>query len=167
VNQFAFPGDDLAIWDRHRVLIKSALSGDTVAVRSIDGRRGDSVRLLGIESPEKTARRIGWSQDELRLGLSAFLTKNVAAAPVLLRLEPPQTRESDGRLRAYLYLSDVDNINIDLVRNGLALPDQSECSMMSLLIGAQIIAKKTGAGVWEGWERGPATRSRKTRSAAQ
>jgi endonuclease YncB( thermonuclease family) len=160
IDQYRWPGDDWATWDRRRVVIVATVSGDTVRVRPAAGAGDALVKLLGLQSPDEASQRLGWTVDELARGVADKIAADVGGKPVLLRLEPLQTREPDGRLRATLYLSDADNFNADLVRAGVALPDQSDCSTMPLLIDAQILAKRSGAGMWDGWQKPRGNRSR-------
>jgi len=110
--------------------VEAVVDGDTVRVK-VDGRGVESVRLIGIDTPEsrdnKKARK-----DAERSGsdLKVILSQGKEAANHLKALLPKGTMvklESDvqshdryGRRLAYIYLADGSMLNEKIIRDGYA-----------------------------------------------
>lgn len=86
--------------------VTDVIDGNTVVLEGIT-----RVRLIGIKAP---------SQDE-EYGIAAtdFLKNLVDQKDVALQLDEKNPRDDLGRLRGIIYL-DKKNINIEILRNGLA-----------------------------------------------
>ena len=91
--------------DYEEALVIRIIDGDTLEIES-----GEKVRLLGIDAPEKGER---YSSEA-----GIFLEKMVLNKTVVLEFGS-EKYDRYGRILAYLYV-DRKNINIELVKNGLA-----------------------------------------------
>ena len=70
--------------------------------------------------------------------------------PVTLRLEQTETRDRYKRLRAYVYVSDSENLHLDLVRSGQAYADRRfRHSMKGQFERAEREARKARRGLWK------------------
>jgi len=113
--------------------------------QSIDVRRGESeaptaVHLLGVSAVGDAA----W--DEIAAQRLATL---LGGKPILLQLEPTQTRDDRGRLLAYAFVDERQPINAQIVRQGLALADgRMNCALLGLVQQAQKEARKKQIGIW-------------------
>ncbi len=143
LGAFGYRGDDLDRFDRRRAIIRAVNDDATVQV-STD--RGDAnVVLLGADPGA---------------GAAQFLRSFVGRS-ILIRLEPLQSRDAAGRLRAYLYLDDSNVLNVDLVREGWARAERRvRHSLAALMDGAELEAKKKRRGLWK-----PTTTSATSRSS--
>lgn len=97
-------------------VVTRVVDGDTVEARI--GIRQETVRLIGIDTPETVHPRVGiepWGPQA-----SAF-TKGLLPPGTPVRLElGVQERDRYGRLLAYVYLSDGRMLNALLLKAGLA-----------------------------------------------
>jgi micrococcal nuclease len=110
-------GGDWATFDKQRFLVTRVADGDTIAISSPAGEV--KVRLLGIDAPELFPE--GRSGPDHWAERAAAYTRGRAEGKfVTLQLDAPQTRDKFDRLLAYVYLSDTDCLNVDLVRDGQA-----------------------------------------------
>ena len=91
--------------DYEEALVIRIIDGDTLEIES-----GEKVRLLGIDAPEKGER--------YSLEAAKFLEEKVLNKTVVLELGS-ERYDRYGRILAYLYINGK-NINIELVKNGLA-----------------------------------------------
>jgi micrococcal nuclease len=115
-------GSDWSIFDQKSLLVSGVVDGDTLTVQDSTGHQ-TTVRLLGIDAPEmvdpSTNQPAHWAERA-----KAYVQARAAGKAVTLRLEPVQTRDRYDRLLAYIYLSDTDCLNMDLVRDGQAYADR-------------------------------------------
>lgn len=101
--------DDVARFDGKWFAVDRVIDGDTV--RILDGGASVSVRLIGIDTPERDAPG----------GTEATAAVNaVIGERVLLDVHGPGTRDKYGRLLAYIYLTDNQMLNRKLIDDGLA-----------------------------------------------
>lgn len=113
--------DDWAAFDKKTFDHPRVIDGDTIAIRN--GHSDEvRVRLLGIDAPEMHAGT-GEPPDYWAVNATDAL-RRLAARSVTLQLEPTQTRDRYGRLLAYIYADDTDNINLDLIRQGHVYADR-------------------------------------------
>ena len=120
---FNYRGDDWGDFDRKPVAVTAVVDGDTIRVRRSPLAADESVRLLGIDAPEMSSRdyggdRGGGPPEHWGSQASDRLRQLVGRGNVTLRLDAPQTRDKYGRLLAYVYAGDVENVNLALVREG-------------------------------------------------
>jgi hypothetical protein len=125
--------DDWAGFDGKQFAFASAIDGDSILLRSCDV----PVKLLGVESVDGTFDKKAADHEIL------------GGQTVTLKLDPTQTRDSRGRLLAYVYLGDRDMINVDLAADGLAKADWSvPCTFHGDIGRAQSEAKRKHLGIW-------------------
>jgi endonuclease YncB( thermonuclease family) len=120
-----YHGDDWQAFDHRPYIVASVVDGDTVHIRPPGLMGGDltTVRLLGIDAPEVHSR------DELppdywASNATEALADLVDGAKIIIRLDQTETRDRYGRLLAYLYESDGDNLNLRLVADGHVYADR-------------------------------------------
>jgi micrococcal nuclease len=145
---FGFKGDDWKHIDRKDFVVTSVVDGDTVHARGPDGN-DIKVRLLGIDAPELNpdtpAPPDYWAERS-----KEYLVARVQGKAVTIKLEQTQTRDRFGRVLAYLYLSDNDNLNLDLVRDGQAYADRRfKHSLRPQFELTEGEARKKGTGLWK------------------
>ena len=101
------------------------------------------VRLLGVDAPD--AGMVG------EVEATAYTRARLKDKPVTLRLEPTQTRNDEHELLAYVFLSDNDNLNLDLIRDGKAYADRRiKHTLASPFEQAETEARKKSRGLWDG-----------------
>jgi micrococcal nuclease len=115
--------DDWAAFDHQSFMVSKVVDGDTLHIRRPLGGDETIVRLLGIDAPEMhdptTNQPAHWARQA-----SSYLRARAQDKVVTIRLEPIATRDKYERLLAYVYLSDSDCVNLDLVRDGQAYADR-------------------------------------------
>jgi len=100
--------------------IARVIDGDTVEVRV--GPDLQVIRLLSIDSPEKSATRYGSPEECGSLAASAFMER-YRGARVMLQADPTQDRQDRyGRLLRYLELPSGVDLGALEVKRGLAMP---------------------------------------------
>jgi endonuclease YncB( thermonuclease family) len=137
---FGWPGDDWARFDGQTLVIEEVVDGQSVVLRDAHGRR-TTAQLLGVAAPVN---------GEFRADLcKRYLQEKSLNKSVVVKLESTRSRDSQGRLLAYLYLSDTDFLNCDAVRDGQAYVDRRvHCQMQTTLTNAEDDARKHGRGLW-------------------
>jgi micrococcal nuclease len=139
---FGYPGDDWSNFDQKHYVINHIADGDTVGIR----RSGKEIRirLLGVDAPEMS------SHDHWATQATDYTQSRLLGQTVTLRLDGTETRDRYGRLLAYLYLSDTDNFNLDLVRDGQAYADRRfKHSQRVTFESAEATARKKETGLWK------------------
>lgn len=100
--------------------VTKIVDGDTINVEPFpDGE--DSVRLLGIDTPETNYR--GRSQGAHAEAAKVFLNGLVHVGDTVTIEQDQEERDRYGRVLAYV-LKDAENINVKLVEAGMAAPYQ-------------------------------------------
>jgi len=116
--------------------VSKVIDGDTVELSN-----GEKVRLLGINAPEIN-EPFGEEAKE-------FLSKMLEGKKVYLE-EDFKVRDGYGRLLAFVFIDDK-NINLELVRNGLA--HTFELNKISKYVKelreAEYLAMKNQLGIWK------------------
>jgi micrococcal nuclease len=147
LGAFGHKGDDWANFDRQTVRVSKVIDGDTILVaKPGDGITDDAekVRLIGVDAPEVETRDY-WADRATQ-----YTTVRLAGRDVTLRLEGTQTRDKYGRLLAYVYVTDADNLNLALVRDGQAYADRRFAhSLRSQFESAEAESRKKGRGLWK------------------
>jgi micrococcal nuclease len=107
------------------------------------------VRLLGVDAPE--LQRDGQPAPDHWADRAAAYTRARAAGKfVTLQLDQPQTRDKYDRVLAYVYLSDTDCLNADLIRDGQAYADRRfKHTFKPQYELAENEARKKGRGLWK------------------
>jgi micrococcal nuclease len=144
--------DDWTSFDHRSFLVSRVVDGDTIHVRShaADAGKGETiVRLVGIDAPEMidpaTGRPAHWAERATR-----YVQGRAAGKVVSLRLEPVETRDRYDRLLAYVYLSDGDCLNLDLVRDGQAYAERRHRhSYRPQYEQAESEARRKKRGLWK------------------
>ncbi|MGD1275737.1 MAG: thermonuclease family protein [Tepidisphaeraceae bacterium] len=133
-------GDDWSRFDRREVQFVAAHDGQSIDVRRSEGEAATAVHLLGVAAAGDPV----WDQiaaQQLALMLSG--------KPILLQLEPTQTRDDRGRLLAYAFVDERQPINAQIVRQGWARADpQMKCALQGMVQQAQKEASKKQIGIW-------------------
>jgi endonuclease YncB( thermonuclease family) len=133
--------DDRAAFNHRKLLVTNIIAGDEIVVRRESGSK-QTIHLIGIAAPRAGEH---WSDDSRQRMASWLLNK-----PVVLFLEPPQTRDAEGKLLAYIYTTDSINVNAEAVREGLAYADRRETPMLGPFIQqAENEARKKSHGLWK------------------
>lgn len=132
--------------ERLRARVLSAVDGDTIRVRSARrGNRKISVRLLGVDTPEKYGRR-----ECLGSRASDFTNRLLKGSRVKLVTDPSQERRDRyGRLLAYVTRGST-SAQVALLARGLAriyAPD-GPFRRIDRFSRAQRKAKQRGRGAW-------------------
>ena len=138
---FAVPGQAL------KGKVTAVVDGDTIRVRLADGSN-ESVRLIGVDSQELDDARE-------RVRMMAFMAKRfvfsrLAQAAVEL-LPGPETRDSYGRLLAFVRTADGDLFNVTLVRQGYAFAFMKfpfDEAFRKEIKAAEAEARQAGRGLW-------------------
>jgi len=161
-NTFSVPGifTGAASPDNAKVKIVKVIDGDTLAV-DYNGRR-ESVRLIGIDTPEsfagKKARRDSKRSHTdmaqiLQSGKrAAEYTKTLLKPGELLAVEfDVEKRDRYGRLLAYIFLSDGRMLNEEIVKNGYAsvLTIPPNVNYQKRFIEAYRYARRNNLGLWQ------------------
>ncbi|HVT90238.1 MAG TPA: thermonuclease family protein [Tepidisphaeraceae bacterium] len=115
--------DDWTAFDHQSYMVSRVVDGDTIHIRPSATGPETIVRLLGIDAPElhdpSTGQPAHWAERS-----KSYLESRAEGKTVTLRLEPIETRDRYDRLLAYVYLSDSDCINLDLIHDGEAYADR-------------------------------------------
>jgi endonuclease YncB( thermonuclease family) len=140
---FGYQGDDWQRFDKQTVTVVHVADGDTLTIR--DGGSGETkVRLIGVDTPE-LGDSAHWSTQA-----HAYTRGRLADRQVTVKLDGTQTRDRYGRLLAYLYVTDGDNFNLDLVRDGQAYAERRHGHLLrSQFESAEAEARKKGRGLWK------------------
>jgi endonuclease YncB( thermonuclease family) len=138
---FRYRGDDWTSFDKQSATITSVIDGDTVEAQAPSGLH-ETVRLLGVDAPDVPEGY--WSAESKQA-----LAERVEGKSVTLRLDSTQTRDARGRLLAYLYRGDAENLNLELVRAGNAYAHRPEIhSMVRQFEQAEDEARGKRRGLW-------------------
>lgn len=131
-----------------RGTVVTVYDGDTVRVR-LEGRRTETVRLIGVDSPELDDPR-----EAARL--LAFLAKRFAFGRLYQKkvelLPGPEARDAYGRLLAFVRTEDGSLFNVALVREGFAhafLKFPFDEDLRRKLREAETEARRDGRGLWK------------------
>jgi endonuclease YncB( thermonuclease family) len=136
--------DDWAAFDHQIFHVTQIISGDTICVTPISSDHEIIVRLIGVEATAMPAAY--WAVKAKNYVEARSLEKNVT-----LRLEPIDTRDRQGRVRAYVYLSDIDCLNADLVHDGEVFADRRYAhSFKPQYEMTENEARKKQRGLWYG-----------------
>jgi micrococcal nuclease len=144
LRTFEGRGTDWDAYDGKRVAVVDVTDGDSIVVTSGDGTK-TRLRMIGVDAPEMSDKSY-WSDratdyTRARLGNGRMVT---------LKLDGTQTRDRYGRLLAYVYVTDADNVNLALVRDGHAYADRRHAhSLRSRFEVAEAEARKKARGLWK------------------
>jgi micrococcal nuclease len=142
--------NDWTAFDHQQFIVSRVVDGDTIHIQR-QGSSGETiVRLLGVDAPEMhdptTGRPAHWAERA-----KSYVQARADRKNVTIVLEPIETRDRYGRLLAYVYLSDNDCLNIDLVHDGQAYADRRfPHSYHSQYAQAENDARRKQRGLWKG-----------------
>lgn len=145
---FRYRGDDWGNFDRQDAVVTHVVDGDTVRIRRSPAASEETVRLLGIDAPEMRhddgSGPAHWGREA-----TAYLRTLIDDKPVTVRLDATETRDKYQRLLAYLYVSDGENVNLALVRDGHAYAHRSFAhSLRRQFEQAEDDARGKDRGLW-------------------
>jgi endonuclease YncB( thermonuclease family) len=132
--------NDRTRFDHRKFSITEVMAGDLLRIHT--EASDETVHLLGVAGPVDGEH---WA-DESRQRMTSWLLNK----PVVLLLEPPQTRDAEGNLLAYVYTTDSINVNAEAVREGLAYADRRITPLLGPFIQqAENEARKKSHGLWK------------------
>lgn len=128
--------------DSNEFTIDFVVDGDTIVLDN-----GESVRLIGVDAPEKShpLRPVEfYSAEATEFMKSMTLHKRV-------NLEyGDERRDKYNRLLAYVYLLDGSFVNKELVEKGFAFAyTRFPFKYFNEFVDAEAIAKREGLGIWQ------------------
>ena len=144
------------------VTVTRVIDGDTMEIEYANGTE-DTVRLLGVDTPETTLSRV--SPDEFA-GISdttagrdhlfnwgeqatIFAEDELEGRQVEIVFDPDSDRRGYfGRLLVYLYV-DVENFNGRLLGEGYARTYDSQFSLREEFVALEQEAQATDVGLWD------------------
>ena len=117
------------------------------------GGESESVRLIGIDAPEMRPKEGGPPAYFARQATD-YLKKRLDGRRVTLRLPETRTRDRYGRLLAYVYLDDSEDVNESLVAGGYAYADRRFAhDLRPQFERAEGAARSKRRGLWAGVEK--------------
>ena len=127
--------------------VVNVVDGDTIDVaRSVDGRDTDTVRLLGVDTPEThhPTKPVECFGPEA----ASFTKEHLAGRSVQLEVDIEQ-RDRYGRRLAYV-LVDGERFNDELLRRGYArlLVIEPNHAHARTMLREELDAKRAGRGLW-------------------
>jgi len=135
------PPDDTPHFNHHGFLVTAAPAADIITIR--DGDHDEPVQLLAVAAPHRDEH----GADHAR----TYTATRLVGKRVTLLLEPPETRDAGGHLLAYVFPLDVDNLNVDIVKDGMAYADRRVHTMLTPTIEqSEADARKHTRGLWKG-----------------
>lgn len=134
---FGYRGDDYANFDRHTLLAAKVIDGDSFLIPRLG--HTETVHLLGVDAPATH-----WSAEA-----KSYLESRLKGRMATLKLDGTQTRDERGRLLAYVYITDGDCLNVDMVRDAQAFADRRvKHTLRSSIEQAENEARKKRRGMW-------------------
>lgn len=141
-------GSDWRLFDQRTLEVARVIDGDTLEIRAPDGQTVP-VRLIGVDAPELRPSE-GGPPDYWAERATDYARARADGQPVLLKLEPTQTRDRYQRLLAYVYLSDTEMLNLALVRDGQGYADRRfKHTFRPQFEMAENEARKKQRGLWK------------------
>jgi len=101
-------------FDGRRYTVVDIIDGATLVIADEPRTR---VALLGVDAPD-------WPDAHYSKESAGYLTDQLKTNVVLLKLDGTQTRNLEGRLLAYVYLTDTDLVNANVIRDGRGFSDR-------------------------------------------
>ncbi len=131
-----------------RVLVSRVIDGDTLKIKI--GEKEDTVRLIGINTPESVDPRT--TVECFGIESSDRMTELVEGKEVLVAKDPTQSeRDKYNRLLAYVYLTDGTLLNQKMIEKGYAfeythiVPYEFQTEFKE----AESEAREKGLGLWD------------------
>jgi len=140
------PNNPRSLEGQH-VIVHEVIDGDTIEIRTPAGEL-ERVRLKGIDAPElaRGGKPAGYFASESK----RYLRDRIDARQVVLQFDGTDLRDRYGRLLAFVYLTENDNINMAMVQNGYAYVDRRFHSHLQSKLGqAEGEARRKERGLWK------------------
>jgi len=140
---FGYTGSDLRRFDRQAVVVTRAIDGDTICVRGAKDRDETTVHLLGVDAPDLPASH--WAENAAK-----YTNARTVGRTVTLHLDPIGWRNDRGELLADVFITDADNLNMDIIRDGQAYAARrTSHSFHSSFEVAEKDARTKKRGLWK------------------
>jgi endonuclease YncB( thermonuclease family) len=140
---FGYTGPDADRFDHRTVTVTRAIDGDTICVRLGDESAETTVHLLGVDAPDLPDAH--WATNAAK-----YTSARSIGRAVTLRLDPIGWRNQRGELLAYVFITDADNLNLDLIHDGQAYADRREShSLHAPFEVAEKEARTKKRGLWK------------------
>ena len=131
--------------NQKNVYVKEAIDGDTIKLSS-----GESVRYIGIDTPEMRSKDSGWAYDPKHYAEEAkdFNRNLVEGKSVTLEFDV-QKKDKYNRLLAYVYVGEK-MVNLEMVKQGYAMiyTYPPNVKYAEDFLAAQMDARKNKRGLW-------------------
>ena len=135
IGIFGYHGNDWANFDGKTFTIQRVDDAGHLIIQK--DHRDVPLQLIGVIPPA-----------DLSL-FNQSLSKQIGKT-VTLKLEPLQTQSKDHQLRCFVYLTEEDCLNVNLLHDGLTTTDFDEKhALQALTKGAVADAKKHKRGMWK------------------
>ena len=123
--------------------ITRTIDGDTIFVRCPNEPTETAVHLLGVDAPHLPADL--WAEQAAK-----YLAVRTNGRTVTLRLDPVGWRNDRGELLAYIFITDADNLNLDMIHDGQAYADRRmQHSLHAPFEAAEKEAREKKRGLWK------------------
>jgi endonuclease YncB( thermonuclease family) len=141
---FGRTGFDVAHqFDRHSVTVTNVVDGDSFRIRAPNETDEITIALLGVDAPDLPIDH--WSQRA-----ADYVRARLLGRTVTLRIEPTQSRDDRGRVLAYVYITDADVLNADIIRDGQAYADRrARHPYAAQFEQAENEARRKSRGLWK------------------
>jgi endonuclease YncB( thermonuclease family) len=140
---FGYSGNDLRRFDHRSVVVTRAIDGDTICVKGPGDASETTVHLLGVDAPDLPANH--WAEQAAK-----YTTARTVGRTVTLHLDPIGWRNDRGELLAYVFITDADNLNADIVHDGQAYADRRTThSLHAAFEVAEKDARTKKRGLWK------------------
>lgn len=139
---FGFTPNLKAHLDRQQATVTHVIDGDTLVVR-LQGRRDEiPIHLLGVDSPHLPGDY--WADRAGRYTQARALNHIVT-----IKLDSIGWQNDRGQAEAYVFLSDGDDLNLDIIHDGQAYADRrSSHSLHASFEAAENEARSKKRGLW-------------------
>ena len=142
------PQSDWSRFDHRSFAVQSTEGGDRFFVSA--GGASVQICLLGVQAPPRLDPSTGQPAHGGEAAAN-YLHARLAGRVVTLRLDTLQTRDADGSLRAYVYLTYTDCLNADMIHDGMAYADRrTPHAYHAQYEQAENDARKRQRGLWKG-----------------
>jgi endonuclease YncB( thermonuclease family) len=140
---FGYFRSDSRRFDRRSAVVTRAIDGDTICVRVEGDDNETTVHLLGVDAPDLPGGH--WSDRAAK-----YTAARTDGRTVTLRLDPVGWRNDRGELLAYVFITDADNLNLDLIRDGQGYADRrTKHSLHAPFEAAEKEARQKQRGLWK------------------
>jgi endonuclease YncB( thermonuclease family) len=139
---FGYVGNPQQSFDGQQVIVSRVLSGDEMIVHRVGQDEAIPIHLLGVASPHGSAEH--WADQSQHYAEARALNHTVT-----LHLDSIGWRDPRGELQAYAFLTDADNLNLDLIHDGEAYADRrNPHALHATFEAAENEARTKKRGLW-------------------